>query len=931
MLDGLTMDLPTTVNPGNAIPLPPFSWSGATLPTNVTLGDDAITYDKLILSISDDLNSFTGSMSLQFITTAVQKGVVLHGKGLRMTRAQLGLWTASTSSYTYQESKTIAYDEAREYIFLTFPVDVPATKVELKLEWTGTVSTGTEGLYRSDYTDVTGASRTLLATQFEPNYARRVFPCFDEPAYRATFKLQLNVSSSFTTQALSNIALSGTETVGSNTIFKFEPDTPIPPIPPYLVAFVVGNMVASDQVTLNNIPIQIWTMHADQQSVANFALNAAKSFLEYYSTRLGFSYPFRKLDIVALPDFAEGAMENPGLVVFRDTAVLVDSATNPSFGSRMKVAEIVAHEIAHQWFGNVLTPYYWNDLWVAEGSATYFSYLAVDGAAINLGFDYKNTFFLAEEFMPAINADELLATSAVYGNVTTPAQARSIFSVTTYSKGASVIQHLSNQLSSSDAIWNGIKATLQRSRSVTSDEYLDLLAPTIGARNKAFIFNPTMPVLNFSFPINATDPYVVATMMSYSNFYNRNYNDTTASWYLPLSIVTPSGAFTGATTALSSTTRSVKLSTLNLNNWYKANSGVNSYYRTQYPVANWQNLINAIEANDTKLTANDRASLISDAFSWAEIGQLDYSIVLSLLKASLKEGEKNYVVWRTALSELATLRNLLKDQSCRGNFESMVKSFLLPASQYWTWSINTVAPNTADRNETSPDTPTAAKVSLRNLILSSGAEYINSRSSSRAEIESFIATPQAAVDDYMAGTPLTPDTAATFLKTALIHDPYQDWTKVLNKYKETNEPVEKARLLTALAWTAQTFKATELLDIMVNSNVIRSQDHVTVLRTLAANPEVGPDTIWNFFQKDTNADKIMSKTPQNLGYWLSTFTGLDNAFQVSSFFNIKRADLGIDPTSILEVVNDNEAWIDEFSGPFCARVSALYSKRHFTL
>lgn len=996
------------------MPLTPFDWTNSTLPANVSTTNsqtEKINYN-IALTIDESLETFNGSMSLTFTVTNAMTGLVLHSKGLSITSATLVV--SPTSS---MDAKRIAYNEKYEYALLTFSKSVPKGLLTLNLAWSGVISSGTEGLYRSSYVDEAnpqGPKKVMLATQFEPNYARRVFPCFDEPAYRAYFTITVNAPVSSFPRALSNMPLSPDPPVveGTTTSFVFSQNPNA--IPPYLVAFALGDLsyVEGTFGAINPRPLRVYFPRPSQRDLARFALSSATKFMNYFESTTQLPYPFPKLDMLAIPDFGAGAMENPGLITYRETALLVDHDTTPSFASRMRVAEVVAHEIAHQWYGNTLAPATWGDLWVAEGSATYWSYQALE--AIYPEFAYTKNFFINDEWISAMDADELASTSAVHrDDVPTPSAARGLFDVTTYSKGASIIRHINAQLGAGELIstmanWFRLNPA---GASISSNQYLQIMSPTsrpsVGPNAASYIHDPSNPVLNFSFPINSTSPgRLFATMQSYAALYNNQYSeDFTANWSLPVQIVSgvgnaPSSAPSNSLSissnfgTLSSTTRNLTVPlSLSQNDWYKANPDGLYYYRTQYPVSNWEKLITAVANGDNRLNAQDKAILLSDAFSWAEIGQLPYSIPLRLSIAALVPTEKNYAVWRAALDELAVLNDVVQDLNCAGNFHLMLSSILTPAYEYWTWNISEVNSNQDSWHNTpitkrgfaqgtevasvapipvpapvepvpvpvepvpvpvepvtvpvepSPVpvavptpvydpkapvytsvTPNASDVSLRTLILSVGADYIQS--------ESFGVLATNAVNAYLndpVANALPSDTAAAMLKVAVTRGNFRLWERVWARYLASNDAYERTRLLAALSWTDLDYKARALLASLIDpSSPIRSQDFGLVLGTIAKNHHTGADIIWRFFQQ--NYEIIINQFPQTLGSWvspLSTFSDTYRIQEINNFFSLSHPELEVDTASITEVIADNALWVQQYTADLCSVVSAAYpgSKR----
>jgi aminopeptidase N len=909
-------------------PVLPFAWAGMLLPGNITLStkDDssAIRYTTT-LRINQDLATFNGSMTITFTTHSAMAGLVLHGRDLIVSRALL-----KTSATETMDAKSISYDEAREYVNLQYPKEVPVGPLQLTVEWSGLVGTGTEGLYRSEYVNEanpTGPKKVLLATQMEPTYARRVFPCFDQPDYRAFWTITVEAPVELATHALGNTELiTDPPQQTGNGVVRYDFAKTESAIPAYLLAFIVGDMEYVESTWGDdNKPLRVYFTRPSQRPLAAFALKAARSFMNYFESITKLPYEFKKLDLVAVPDFAAGAMENPGLITFRETALLTDAEDqSASFASRMRVAEVVAHELAHQWYGNTLGPSNWNDLWIAEGSATFWSYQALD--AVFPEWRFTQNYFMSYEWVPAMQADELLATSSVYRNVTSPASAAGIFDVTTYSKGASILRQINGTLAVNE-MTRSMEEWFKRNvdgASMNTTAYLKVLSSAagsaarmeVGPNSAPFIFDRTFPVINFTIPVNSTSGQLVASMQSYTAFY-LGQPDTTASWNVPLYVQTEAGGVLSNYGVFGASLRNLTIpATLNQAQWYKANPNGIYYYRTQYPITNWERLTTAVAANSPKLNANDRIVLISDAFTFAEIGQLPYRIVFELLTASLKPSETSYGVWQAAMAELLTFDDLLQDQRCFPHFEAMMSSYLTPAYNYWTWDIGQIN----DTGTPTPVTPTAGAVSLRNLVLSMGAEYITTpeyTSYAIDKVNAYLADPVA--------NPLPLDTAGSILKVAISRGSQGLWLRTWDRYMAASNPTEKTTILGALAWTSSPAMVSTLLKSTLNTDEIRSQDQIVVLRALALNRHAGASRIW-LFMRDHFAT-IVEQFPQNLGSWFSTLSTSTNAHLIQEIGDLLNKDypqLQIDPSAITETIADNVAWLNQFGTEICQYLTTSF-------
>ena len=276
----------------------------------------------------------------------------------------------------------------------------------------------------------------FIATQLESHYAREVFPCIDEPAAKAVFGLTLTAPKS---EAVLANTLPVSSKISSNAQTVTFADTP--PMPTYLLAFVIGNLHSKQSKTKDGILVRAWAP-ASQIKLVDFSLDITKKSLEFFNNYLKTPYPLPKLDIVALPDFEAAAMENWGLMTFRESCMLVDEKNTP-LETKQSVATIVAHEIAHQWFGNLVTMRWWNDLWLNEGFASWLEYYAVDKMFPQW---HLWTQFLISEQLPALRSDAIKNTHAIEVKVPHPDEIRTIFDNISYAKGACMVHMLHEYL-----------------------------------------------------------------------------------------------------------------------------------------------------------------------------------------------------------------------------------------------------------------------------------------------------------------------------------------------------------------------------------------------------------------------------------------------------------------------------------------------------
>ena len=413
------------------------------------------------LSLTPDLSRFvfdgTVSVSIEVLTPC--RTITLNAVELDISRVRVG---GAEGDATGEMSGEVTYDAGGETATLTFPSEIAPGRATLSMNFAGVLNDRLRGFYRSRYVDADGAERYLASTQFEATDARRAFPCWDEPSLKATFSVALTIPKGLA--AVSNrpeepVTAAGDDTrdAGTKTV-RF---TTTPPMSTYLLAFVVGDLRSVERRARSGVLMRVWAIAGNEER-GRFALDVSIRLLDYFNEYFGIPYPLPKLDHVAIPDFAAGAMENWGCITYREPTLLVDERSS-SAGTRQLVAAIIAHEMAHMWFGDLVTMAWWNDLWLNESFASWMGDKAVD--ALYPEWEKWNQ-FLVDDTARALQLDGLRNSHPIEQEVDDPAEIGQLFDAISYSKGASVIRMLEAYLNDGgdDAFRRGINGYLEKHR-----------------------------------------------------------------------------------------------------------------------------------------------------------------------------------------------------------------------------------------------------------------------------------------------------------------------------------------------------------------------------------------------------------------------------------------------------------------------------------
>jgi aminopeptidase N len=401
------------------------AWSETKLPPWITPAHYDIELETDVAALT-----FAGSVRMHLAVAAPAHFIAFHA--LNLDVAFRGI---NSSAARMVGMEAIA---DRQYHLLHFAKPLAPGAYALDLTFTGVLTDSLRGYYKSVYRDVsTGADDVILSTQFESTDARQGFPCLDEPALKATFSLAMTAPKPY--PALGNMPLLRVEELAPATAtgparrrYVFDRT---PRMSTYLVAYVVSRYEVIHGTSPRGLPVSVWTAPGKTE-LGTFALEAAAFIIDYFERSFATPYALPKLDLIAIPDFAEGAMENWGLVTYRDVSLLVN-ATTSSASERQVVASVVAHELAHQFFGNYVTMDWWSDLWLNEGFAEHMEYWAVHAFRPQWGMMEQ---FYVKEDVRAMGADASIHTHPIAVAVQNPDEIADIFDDVSYGKGSACLR-----------------------------------------------------------------------------------------------------------------------------------------------------------------------------------------------------------------------------------------------------------------------------------------------------------------------------------------------------------------------------------------------------------------------------------------------------------------------------------------------------------
>ncbi|XP_044763232.1 aminopeptidase N-like isoform X2 [Coccinella septempunctata] len=692
------------------------------------------------------------------------------------------------------------------------------------------------GIYNSRYFDGRNKkTKSLVSTQFSPIDARRGFPCFDEPSFKSIFSISIARPTSLST--VSNMPKKGDPQPFEDRkdwVWDHYEDTP--PIPTYLVAFVISDFKSA---TASRPSTELWATQSFL-SQTQYAADLLPVMINYLQSYLNVSFPVKKLDLVAIPEFGFGAMENWGLITFRESMLLFDR-NNTSIEDQKNIAHVLAHELAHQWFGNLVTPKWWDDLWLKEGFSTYLSYLAV--AKAHPKWTYTQEIF-PNELTKALENDAYLSSEAVSKQIKNNKQIRQIFGAGSYSKGACLVRMLNNFLTEPTFL-KGVKYYLDRYKFKNAD-HKDLLKcfddaaaenvnpfvnfTNVGDIMENWISKPGFPVLTIT-----TNMETKAITIRQKRFSLEGSSDDTL-WWVPISIATDLDPdFRDSSPKAWLQGESITLP-VNFANWYIVNVNQTGYYMVNYDEQIWRALIKDI-MNVPPLT---RAQLIGDSMELAKANLLDYDIPLRLI-ANMAVNDKMimFVPTLVAFNKLEFLSDMLINTPAFGLFENYHKTIFKDTY------------HTVDFSNTLDD-----YLSLR--IMKTVLEWSCRSVESRCAI-----LAHSLYRKWMQGSiVIQPNVRHIVYCTAIRQGGKAEWDFAYHEYRRTNSPTEKNVLLDALGCTKQEWLLSRMLKAILEGqtsylNIVlddetysmRIQDADRIFESIANN-KAGSQLAFNFLRRN---------------------------------------------------------------------------------
>lgn len=789
---------------------------------------------SLSLTLNRTERTFTGLVTIQ---GRLLKGnyIPLHAKDLVINSVTVDGHAAEFSHHEHDELHINSPDfENDQHIVV--------------IDFNGKITDAMHGLYPCYY-EIDGKKHELLATQFESHHAREVFPCVDEPAGKATFDLTLTTEDDIT--VLGNMPIKNQEVENNQLVTTFETS---PVMSPYLLAWVTGDLQKKTATSKHGVEVNVYSTKAQPLDSLDFALEVGTKVIDFYSDYFGVNYPLPKCDHVALPDFSSGAMENWGLITYREIALL--ASKNTSIHSRRYIATVIAHELSHQWFGNLVTMKWWDDLWLNESFATSMEYLAIDALypEWNIWRDFS-----AGEAVMALRRDSLDGVQSVHVDVNHPDEISTLFDgAIVYAKGARLLRMVQHFIGDK-AFQTGLKSYFKKYayQNTIGQNLWDELSAASGEDVSAIM---ETWVGQSGFPVVSVDKQNDKITLSQKQFFVGPHKKSDKLWPVPLN---------ATDTNLPTIFHSNKAEfTSDNNELLRLNNGDSAHFITHYSAPLMEQLLDALANN--KLSEITRLQLLHEQTLLVKAGIVPAGNLIPLLQAYRHETNEN--VWNIMSLTISELRQLIDTNEAA---EKQLKQF--------------VAKLAHDQYERLGWTPTAKEseddTNLRSTIIGLMLYAEHSEAIATAH-DLFTNTKLDDLDPELRGLVISNEVRHFSTNNDLV-------SRLLEVYKTTSDGDIRDDIASGLTNTRQSDVVAMLLATILDGKTIRAQDVTRWYAYLVRN-RYGREQSWQWLRDNWQwiedsfrGDKSIDYYPR---YTANALNTTEHLVQYSTFFTPLKAD-----------------------------------------
>jgi puromycin-sensitive aminopeptidase len=751
----------------------------------------APTHYDIRLELDLETFTFQGTVGIDLDVTEATDTLTLNA-------AEVEIKSAAVSNGV--EITEIAYDDDMERATLSLGTILQPGSYHLDLEHSGIINDQLRGLYRSVYRDAEGAEHPLATSQCQSTDARRIFPCWDEPDFKASFQTTMVVAEGL--EAYSNTAELNRVSVGDGRVeFQFDKTMKMST---YLLAFIAGPFEATEPQVVRGTPIRIVVPRGNVH-LTDIAMANAVFCFEYLSDYYGIPYPADKLDHIAIPDFAAGAMENVGLITYRDAYLVIDPA-KASQGELQNCLDVIGHEIAHQWFGNLVTMAWWEGAWLNEAFASFMELKATDA----MRPEWKRWLAFANLEVPwAMGTDQLKSTRPIEFEVTSPEEVDQMFDAITYGKGSAVL-HMIDEFIGVENFRTGVGNYLRKHEyrnTVTTDLWEGLDGASeypVSAIMDTWVYQRGFPQID----VKTVDGGVELSQRRYLVIPDES--DTTI-WKVPVQVRGVADGKPFDVKYLLEGDEAVVTIEGEIE-WVVANAGGHGFYRTSYS----DDLFTALLDHVGSLDDIERYTLVSDTLGFVRNGQLSTVNFLDL--AAKFADEEEQAIWAVITGGLGLIEHHALADEARADFEKFVSDLVRPPLDRLGWEVR--------------DNDTDLQRKLRGDLIATLGNL--------ARDDDTIERCRSIVDDVLAGEAVDPEIATAALAVYARNGGAEEYETLWKVYKDSTTPLDQVRYLRSVASVEAPEHALTTLDRVADGD-IRTQDGFWVfarLLTGKAGPEV---------------------------------------------------------------------------------------------
>ncbi|XP_035003749.2 thyrotropin-releasing hormone-degrading ectoenzyme [Hippoglossus stenolepis] len=875
-------------------------------------------YD-LRLAVYMDNFTFSGEVSIELECVNATRFIVLHADRLEVDRVSVtaeggagGRPANRPGGGVMRVHRHFAFPANQMYVVVLHREMKPMRLYRLNVSFDAAIEDELLGFFRSSYT-LQREKRYLAVTQFSPIHARKAFPCFDEPVYKATFSLTLHHDPQYT--SLSNMPVESSS-LADDDGFVTNRFARTPRMSTYYLAWAVCNFTYKETQTDSGVTIRLYARpDAIASGAGDYALHITKRLLGFYQDYFKVQYSLPKLDLLAVPKHPYAAMENWGLSVFVEQKILLDAEVSSS-SYQMELTMVVVHEICHQWFGDLVTPVWWEDVWLKEGFAHFFEYVGTDFLFPKWNMEKQR--FLTDVLHEVMLLDGLSSSHPISQEVEQAADINRVFDWIAYKKGAALIRMLANVMgqplfqkglndyllshmysnAARDDLWNKLtQAMRSEGRDIDIGQMMDRWTLQMG-----------YPVITITKNQSEQLPTHYITVSQEHFLYGQEArSNNSLQWQVPLTVAV------GNTSTMSSErliwinnrTEMHRIGQMDDSTWLLGNINQTGYFRVNYDLQNWKLLIQQLHNNPEIISVGNRAGLIDDAFNLARAGYLPQGVPLQLI-GYLPE-ETSFLPWHSASRALYQLDKLLDRTEEYSLFSDYVLKQVAARYHQMGWPTN------GPGNEGNVLQASYQTEELQRELIMLACSFGNKQCHRQAV---------AYISDWISSNKnrIPPNIRDIVYCTGVSLMDEDVWEFIWMKFHSTSAVSEKKILLEALTCSDNTFLLNRLLNLSLTSDLVPEQDVIDVIIHVGRNPQ-GRNLAWKYFREKWDilnarygeALFMNSKLISGVTEFLNTEKELN---ELKEFIHSSGVGAGPALPRALEIVEGNVRWHRLHRRPF---------------